>query len=160
MRKNHQISLSPDSPSPPAKRKWIMKYKGLIILIALVLFIQSIAWILIITILPKWTERGSFGDMFGAVNTLFSGLAFASIVYAIFLQRADLKVQSDVLAQQKKDYEIQKEDLELNRKELKKSADAQRKQAELLQRSARITGLRAHSRISSHFSRCDCVVPL
>jgi hypothetical protein len=31
--------------------------------------------------------------MFGAVNALFSGLAFAGVVYAIFLQRIDLALQ-------------------------------------------------------------------
>ena len=28
-----------------------------------------------------WTNRGQFGDMFGAVNALFSGLAFAGIIF-------------------------------------------------------------------------------
>jgi hypothetical protein len=37
--------------------------------------------------------RGIFGDMFGAANALFSGLAFAGVLYAILLQRADLKLQ-------------------------------------------------------------------
>lgn len=37
--------------------------------------------------------RGIFGDMFGAINALFSGLAFAGVLYAILLQRADLKLQ-------------------------------------------------------------------
>ena len=32
------------------------------------------------------TTRGTFGDMFGAVNALFSGLAFAGVVVAILLQ--------------------------------------------------------------------------
>lgn len=38
-------------------------------------------------------DRGTFGDMFGAVNALFSGLAFASIVYTILLQRQELVLQ-------------------------------------------------------------------
>lgn len=38
-------------------------------------------------------ERGIFGDMFGAVNALFSGLAFVGFLYTILLQRADLKLQ-------------------------------------------------------------------
>jgi|CXWL01.1.fsa_nt_gi hypothetical protein len=43
--------------------------------------------------LPSWTERGQFGDMFGAANTLFSGLAFAGVVYTILLQRHENKMQ-------------------------------------------------------------------
>lgn len=34
--------------------------------------------------------RGLFGDQFGAVNSLFSGLAFAGIIITILLQRRDL----------------------------------------------------------------------
>jgi hypothetical protein len=34
--------------------------------------------------------RGQFGDKFGAVNALFSGMAFAGIIFTILLQRSDL----------------------------------------------------------------------
>lgn len=39
-----------------------------------------------------YAERGQFGDMFGAVNALFSGLAFAGVLYAVYIQREDLRV--------------------------------------------------------------------
>jgi hypothetical protein len=32
-------------------------------------------------------DRGTFGDMFGGINALFSGFAFAGVVFAIFLQK-------------------------------------------------------------------------
>jgi hypothetical protein len=35
-------------------------------------------------------ERGTFGDMFGAVNALFSGLAFVGVIYALLLQHDEL----------------------------------------------------------------------
>ncbi|MGI0525740.1 putative phage abortive infection protein [Rhizobium giardinii] len=35
-------------------------------------------------------SRGLFGDMFGAVNALFSGLAFAGVAYAIVMQRYEV----------------------------------------------------------------------
>ena len=38
-------------------------------------------------------QRGIFGDMFGAVNAVFSGLAFAGIIISLYLQRIDLKNQ-------------------------------------------------------------------
>lgn len=41
--------------------------------------------------------RGTFGDQFGAVNALFSGLAFTGLIYTIILQRRDLKLQRDDL---------------------------------------------------------------
>ena len=37
---------------------------------------------------PWWItkKRGEFGDSFGVVNALFSGLAFAGVIWAIILQ--------------------------------------------------------------------------
>lgn len=49
--------------------------------------------------------------MFGAVNALFSGLAFAGIIYTIFLQKEELA--------------LQREELKANREELARSARAQ-----------------------------------
>ena len=62
--------------------------------------------------------RGTFGDMFGAVNSLFSGLAFLGVVYAIILQKAELS--------------LQRKELELTRNELKKSAEAQERSEKAL----------------------------
>jgi hypothetical protein len=39
--------------------------------------------------LNGWQERGTFGDMFGALNTLFSALALAGVIYTLNLQRRD-----------------------------------------------------------------------
>jgi hypothetical protein len=36
-------------------------------------------------------DRGTFGDMFGAVNALFSGLAFAGVIYALLLQHEEIE---------------------------------------------------------------------
>lgn len=40
---------------------------------------------------------GQFGDLFGGINALFTGLAFAGVVYTIFLQRHDLRTQNEEL---------------------------------------------------------------
>ena len=81
-------------------------------------------------------ERGTFGDMFGAVNALFSGFAFLGVIYAILLQRTELSLQRDELA--------------LTREELKKSANAQEKsekalakQAEAMEKTALVNSLTA-----------------
>ena len=50
---------------------------------------------------------GTFGDMFGAVNALFSGLAFAGIIVAIMMQREDLKLQQEELTGSRKAQEAQ-----------------------------------------------------
>lgn len=67
------------------------------------------------------TERGTFGDQFGAVNALFSGLAFAGLIYTIILQRRDLALQRQDLA-------LQRKELELTRGELKNQTGQQEEQ--------------------------------
>lgn len=46
---------------------------------------------------PIYDVKGQVGDMFGAINALFSGLAFAGLIYAIYLQNKELKLQKDEL---------------------------------------------------------------
>lgn len=57
--------------------------------------------------LPAWEQRAAFGSMFGAVNALFAGLAFAGLIYTILLQRAELKATRIELARAAKAQETQ-----------------------------------------------------
>lgn len=43
--------------------------------------------------LPEKFRNGSFGDSFGSLNALFSGLAFAGLVVTLLLQRKELALQ-------------------------------------------------------------------
>lgn len=61
---------------------------------------------------------GVFGDMFGAFNAFFAGLAFLGVVYTIFLQTKQVEMQSEELR-------LQRKELEQTREELRRSADAQ-----------------------------------
>ena len=69
--------------------------------------------------------RGTFGDQFGAVNALFSGLAFTGLIYTIILQRRDLKLQRDDLG-------LQREELALTRHEMEEQTAEFEKQNETL----------------------------
>ena len=80
-------------------------------LIVLVLVIWILSTILILFGIDNWPDRGTFGDLFGAVNALFSGLAFAGLIYTIVLQKRDL--------------ELQRNEIAMNRAELKKTSKAQ-----------------------------------
>lgn len=82
-----------------------------------------VLWVLCGIILYRFPERGTFGDMFGAVNALFSGLAFAGVIYAIYLQREEL--------------ELQREELRSTRLELARSAFAQEKSEEALRQQVK-----------------------
>lgn len=85
-----------------------------LVLVVFVLSVWGVSWWLITSsvFLKGWAERGTFGDMFGAVNALFSGLAFAGVIYAIILQRQELRLQRLELEQTRKELEGQKEQLE------------------------------------------------
>ena len=52
-------------------------------------------------------ERGIFGDMFGAVNALFSGLAFAGLIITLKMQREELKLQRKELNQTNTEFKYQ-----------------------------------------------------
>ena len=67
---------------------WIAAIVG-----AAILGVQIVAGVVIYQSLPDWSTRGQFGDLFGAVNATFSGLAFAGLIYAILLQREDLELR-------------------------------------------------------------------
>lgn len=74
---------------------------------------------LLILINSKDTEilgnRGTFGDMFGAVNALFSGLAFGGIIWTILLQRNELKLQREESKQSRNEAIEQNKTLRLQR---------------------------------------------
>lgn len=62
------------------------KRKFLVIGGLTILLLWLLSWVLIVILIPKQDTRGQFGDMFGAVNSLFSGLALCGVVYSILLQ--------------------------------------------------------------------------
>lgn len=79
--------------------------------------------------IEDWERRGQFGDMFGVVNALFAGLAFAGVIYTILLQRKEL--------------ELQREELRLTRDELRRSAEAQENSEKALAAQVRASVLAA-----------------
>lgn len=72
-----------------------------------------------LVIFDSWTTRGQFGDLFGSVNALFSGFAFAGLLYAIFLQRQELGLQREEL-------QLQREEMRASRAELAEQVAAQK----------------------------------
>ncbi|WP_340121966.1 type II toxin-antitoxin system HicB family antitoxin [Methylobacter svalbardensis] len=67
----------------------------------------------------SWEERGQFGDLFGSVNALFSGLAFVALIYTIHLQRQELSLQRIEL-------KLQREEMVASRGELAAQVAAQK----------------------------------
>ncbi|MEM1223439.1 MAG: hypothetical protein AAGH40_11840, partial [Verrucomicrobiota bacterium] len=82
-----------------------MKIRYIILLVLLVVGLWSASGF----VLYNSESRGTFGDMFGAVNALFSGLAFAFLIYTIFLQKEELSLQRNELKLTRSEIAEQKE---------------------------------------------------
>ena len=91
-------------------------YKNLIIFLALLLIISLWAgsWFLIDKLYPisdnssidYIAQRGAFGDKFGFINSLFSGLALTGIIVSIYLQSIELSLQKKELKKTREEFEI------------------------------------------------------
>ncbi len=88
--------------------------------------IKQIIWTSAVVVIILWAlnfillalsndNRGVFGDMFGVVNSLFSGLAFAGIIITIFLQSRELKLQREELTETREEFKAQNLTLRLQR---------------------------------------------
>lgn len=103
--------------------EWLKKNLVLVMLGGVVtLFLLNMSLMLLI---DDPNKRGTFGDQFGAVNALFSGLAFAGLIYTIILQRRDLELQRN-------DLRLQREELALTRQEMEDQTAEFEKQNETL----------------------------
>jgi hypothetical protein len=94
----------------------------------LLVLIVVVLWALSAVAISWWygtpAERSQVGDMFGAVNALFSGLAFAILIYTMWLQKTELGLQRAELRQ--------------TRSELRRTANAQEKAQRAAEASSRM----------------------
>ena len=97
-------------------RLWIW----IVVAIIGVLAAWGLSWWLINKNINCSTERGTFGDMFGAVNALFSGLAFAGLIVTLLYQKEELKLQREELAQTREELKGQREEFEEQNKTMKR----------------------------------------
>ena len=58
---------------------------------------------------------GTFGDSFGSIGSLFSALAFAGVIWSIFLQRQELNAQREEMREQREEFELQTQNLKQQR---------------------------------------------
>lgn len=92
-----------------------------IYLILLIIGVWILTWIITDYFIIDPSDRGSFGDKFGSINSLFSGLAFATLIYTILLQREEIKLQ-------RKDIKIQIDELVRSTDEMVAQTKLQRHQ--------------------------------
>ncbi|CAM2937827.1 hypothetical protein [Flavobacterium frigoris] len=77
-----------------------------IILLLSISLIWVWSWIFIDILVPI-EQRSNFGDKFGFINSLFSGLALAVIIYSIILQQKELNLQRKELSDTRQEFKDQ-----------------------------------------------------
>lgn len=102
-----------------------MRSSHLIIGVVLLWLLTPLFVIFVFPAGTDWGVRGQFGDLFGAVTSLFSGLAFAGLFWALRLQTEQLELQRTELGLQREELRLQREEMVASRQELAKQADAQ-----------------------------------
>ena len=87
---------------------------------ASVLIIEVVYWIAVAALVEKPDSAGTFGDMFGALNTFFAGLAFLGVVFTIYTQVTQAsdarREQTESLRLIQAEVAILREDIELQRR--------------------------------------------
>lgn len=91
---------TPSRDKPTGSRIWILI--GLCILAGL---LWGSNWYFVSTHISDEAKQGQFGDMFGAVNALFTALAFAGLIYTVLLQRDQLALQQQEIIESGKTQE-------------------------------------------------------
>ncbi|WP_424942699.1 putative phage abortive infection protein [Aliiroseovarius crassostreae] len=129
---------------------FLSRSKQILVFLAVVL-VWAAAPIVVFMIHGDWPESaGEYGDLFGGVGALFSGLAFAGLIGTLVMQREALTKQSEELAltrdsveQQTKELSLSSEALQLQvdemkaqRAEMEASRDTLAKQQEVMAKQA------------------------
>ena len=135
-RLNHRITTS--------NRKWP---RWVLSVVALLWLSSCVYFFLPENIIPKIllpndqtsAIKGQFGDSFGAVNALFSGLAFVGVIWAIMKQQEELELHRDDLQNTQEEMKeqrgvMQKEVFERSFFQLQQLLDEQYNQIEYMSR--------------------------
>lgn len=79
------------------RESYLLSWKGLRLLIVTVATIWFLYGLAIVLFIGKVENRGLSGDMFGGITALFSGLAFAGLIFTLFVQKKELQYQREEL---------------------------------------------------------------
>lgn len=88
------------------------KYKLIFAAVTIIVIALCVAYFFIIRAkISSPEERGTFGDMFGAVGALFSGLAFAGVIVTMLQQKEELELQRQEISQTNRELELQRREM-------------------------------------------------
>ena len=87
IRIDHAAAVDPMNDTSPRTDPW--KIGFLILAIAVVLWVGY--GVVVPRLFRDWEKSSQFGQMFGGIGALFSGLALAGVVVAVLMQQEELK---------------------------------------------------------------------
>lgn len=93
-----------------------MSYIGLLMVVVICIIVFGIGY----SLTWLFEEPNEAGDTAGLINGLFSALAFAGVIYAIFLQKHELELQRQELADTREELKGQKEEFKTQNDTLKR----------------------------------------
>ena len=82
----------------PDRKTWSLFLKVSLLVIG----IWGASATVLVLLVDDFSKSGTFGDSFGVLNTLFSGLAFAGIIVTVKMQNDEMREQRKELQKQKK----------------------------------------------------------
>lgn len=129
-----------------SRRRHFFIEVGILIVIACFLFALCTG------ILTTPEKAGQFGDQFGAINTLFSGLAFVGFLAALSLQRKDLNLQKEEIRKTRREFEAQTKQFEAQTKQINEQISIQKQQNNITDFYRRIELLK---KLESELTFCD-----
>jgi|GEM_PF-2132614 len=94
---------------------FLLKVFGVVLLLYFLLLMWQYSWMLMSREMlddPDLGKRGLFGDSFGAINALFSGLALGGVIIAIMMQRTELKLQREEMKASNESQQLQTKEFE------------------------------------------------
>ncbi len=98
--------------------------ENLCIWIFAILVLQIVYWVGVVVYFhgpgdadQHWANAGTYGDMFGGLTCLFSGLAFAGLIVTIRQQRRELKMQVAEMERTRDEFKKQTEQFEIQTKQ-------------------------------------------
>ncbi|MBZ9731673.1 hypothetical protein LB467_18470 [Salegentibacter sp. JZCK2] len=84
--------------------------------IALALVVLSLLYPFVVnSFFADWAKSGTFGDTFGALNAIFSGLALAGVIVTILIQKQELQNQRLELQLQRNEMKETRKEFLMNR---------------------------------------------
>ena len=100
-----------------------------VVLFIVVILLWVLCFILLLYFFPDLSKSGPFGDSFGALNSLFSGLAFVGVIIAILMQKEELRLQREEVKMQRIETARLADTQEQSKKILEIQAEAMKKNA-------------------------------